>query len=137
MEPKPKNLFVSRKNVRVNLSLDLIQSKSTWNRSFGIKQSEVIQYVLTKKRRGRPPKSNIPSHCLQPSPNKRQSVKFSLRRKFFKKNQVEKTTSSAKSIIAQIRNSISFFDAELVKLLYVSQVRPHLEFAVFRLESIS
>ena len=45
-------------------------------------------------------------------------------------NQVEKVTSSAKSILAQIRNSFSYFDAELVKLLYVLQVRPHLEFAV-------
>ena len=45
-------------------------------------------------------------------------------------NQVEKATNSAKSIIAQIRNSFSYFDAELVKLLYILLVRPHLELAV-------
>ena len=42
-------------------------------------------------------------------------------------NQVEKT---AKAIIAQIMNSFSYSDSELVGLLYVSLVRPHLEFAV-------
>ena len=34
--------------------------------------------------------------------------------------QVEKATKAAKAIIAQIRNSFSYFDAGLVKLLYVS-----------------
>ena len=41
-------------------------------------------------------------------------------------NQVEKAVKSANSIIAQIKNSFT----ELVKLLYVSMVRPHLEYAV-------
>ena len=45
-------------------------------------------------------------------------------------NQVEKDINSAKSITAQISNSFSYFDAEIVKLLYVSLVRPHLEFEV-------
>ena len=45
-------------------------------------------------------------------------------------NQIDKATNNAKSIIAQIRNSFSYFDAELVRLLYVSLIRPHLEFAV-------
>ena len=45
-------------------------------------------------------------------------------------NQVEKATKAAKAIVAQMRNSFSYFDAELVRLLYVSLVRPHLEFAV-------
>ena len=45
-------------------------------------------------------------------------------------NQVEKATKAAKAIVAQLRNSFSYFDAELVRLLYVSLVRPHLEFAV-------
>jgi len=44
--------------------------------------------------------------------------------------QVDKATKAAKAIIAQIRNSFSYFDAELVRLLYVSLVRPHLEYAV-------
>ena len=44
--------------------------------------------------------------------------------------QVEKATKAAKAIIAQIKNSFRYFDAELVRLLYVSLVRPHLEFAV-------
>ena len=44
--------------------------------------------------------------------------------------QVEKATKAAKAIVAQIRNSFRYFDAELVRLLYVSLVRPHLEFAV-------
>ena len=43
--------------------------------------------------------------------------------------QVEKATKSAKAIIAQIRNSFRYLDEELVRLLYVSLVRPHLEFA--------
>ena len=38
--------------------------------------------------------------------------------------QVDKATKSAKAIIAQIKNSFGYFDAELVKLLYVSLVRP-------------
>ena len=45
-------------------------------------------------------------------------------------NQVEKATKAAKAVIAQIRNSFSYFYSELVRLLYVSLVRPHLEFAV-------
>ena len=45
-------------------------------------------------------------------------------------NQIDKAANNAKSIIAQIRNSFSYFDAELVRLLYVSLIRPHLEFAV-------
>jgi len=45
-------------------------------------------------------------------------------------NQVEKPTKAAEAIVAQIRNSFRYFDAELVRLLYVSLVRPHLEFAV-------
>jgi hypothetical protein len=44
--------------------------------------------------------------------------------------QVEKATKAAKAMIAQIKNSFRYFDAELVRLLYVSLVRPHLEFAV-------
>ena len=39
-------------------------------------------------------------------------------------------TKAANAIIAQINNSFRYFDAELVRLLYVSLVRPHLEFAV-------
>ena len=45
-------------------------------------------------------------------------------------NQTVKATKAAKSIIAQLRNSFKYFDAELVRLLYVSLVRPHLEYAV-------
>ena len=44
--------------------------------------------------------------------------------------QVEKASKAAKAIIAQIRNSFRYFDADLVRLLYVSLVSPHLEFAV-------
>jgi hypothetical protein len=45
--------------------------------------------------------------------------------------QVEKATKAAKTIIAQIRKSFSYFDADLVRLLlHVSLVRPHLEFAI-------
>jgi len=44
--------------------------------------------------------------------------------------QVEKATKSAKAIIAQLRNSFTYVDAELVRLLYVSLLRPHLEYAV-------
>ena len=45
-------------------------------------------------------------------------------------NQVDKATKAAKAIIAQKKNSFTYFDAELVRLLYVSLVRPHLEFTV-------
>ena len=34
------------------------------------------------------------------------------------------------AIISQIRNSFTFFECELVRLLYVSLIRPHLEYAV-------
>ena len=44
--------------------------------------------------------------------------------------QVEKATKAAKAIVAQIKNSFRYFDAELVRLLYVSLVRPHLELTV-------
>ena len=44
--------------------------------------------------------------------------------------QVEKASKAAKAIVAQIRNSFSYFDAQLVRLLYVSLIRPHLEFAI-------
>ena len=45
-------------------------------------------------------------------------------------NQIDKATNIAQSVIAQIRNSFSYLDAELVRLLYISLVRPHLEFPV-------
>ena len=44
--------------------------------------------------------------------------------------QVDKAVKTANIIIAQIRNSFSYLDTELVKMLYVALVRPHLEFAV-------
>ena len=44
--------------------------------------------------------------------------------------QVEKATKAAKAIVAQIRNSFSYFDAELVRTIYVSLIRPHLKFEV-------
>ena len=44
--------------------------------------------------------------------------------------QTVKATNAAKAIIAQLRNSFTYFDAELVRLLYVSLIRPHLEYAV-------
>ena len=45
-------------------------------------------------------------------------------------HQIEKAVQTAKAIISQIRNSFMYFDAELVRLLYVSLIRPHLEYAV-------
>ena len=45
-------------------------------------------------------------------------------------NQVNKAVKTANSVIAQIKNSFTYFDSSLVKLLYVSLVRPHLEYAV-------
>ena len=45
-------------------------------------------------------------------------------------NQTVKATNAAKSIIAQLRNSFTYFDAELVRLLYVSLSRPYLEYAI-------
>ena len=45
-------------------------------------------------------------------------------------DQTVKATNAAKAIIAQLRNSFTYFDAELVRLLYVSLIRPHLEYAV-------
>ena len=45
-------------------------------------------------------------------------------------NQVNKAAKTANSVIAQIKNSFTYFDSSLVKLLYVSLVRPHLEYAV-------
>ena len=45
-------------------------------------------------------------------------------------NQVNKAAKTANSVIAKIKNSFTYFDSSLVKLLYVSLVRPHLEYAV-------
>ena len=45
-------------------------------------------------------------------------------------SQTEKAVKAAKSIIAQLRNRFSYFDAELVRLLYVSLMRPHVEYTV-------
>ena len=42
-------------------------------------------------------------------------------------NQVNKAAKTANSIIAQIKNSFTYFDSSLVKLFYVSLVRPHLD----------
>ena len=44
-------------------------------------------------------------------------------------NQVDKAIKSANFVIEHIKNSFTFFDAELAKLLYLSLVRPHLEYA--------
>ena len=43
---------------------------------------------------------------------------------------MDKATKTANSVIAQIRNSFTYFDIETVKLLYTALVRPHLEFAI-------
>ena len=43
---------------------------------------------------------------------------------------MNKASKIANSVIAQIKNSFTYFDSSLVKLLYVSLVRPHLEYAV-------
>ena len=40
------------------------------------------------------------------------------------------TVKAPKAIIAQLRKSFKYFDAELIRLLYVSIVRPHLEYAL-------
>ena len=45
-------------------------------------------------------------------------------------HQVSKASNTANGILAQIRNSFSYLDTELVRLLYLALVRPHLEFAV-------
>ena len=45
-------------------------------------------------------------------------------------NQVDKAVRTANAVIAQIKNNFTYFDSDLVKLLYVSLVRPHLEYAV-------
>ena len=50
--------------------------------------------------------------------------------KWENQNQVNKAVKSGNSVIAQIKNSFTYFDSSLVKLLYVSLVRPHLEYAV-------
>ena len=43
---------------------------------------------------------------------------------------MNKAAKTANSVIAQIKNSFTYFDSSLVKLFYVSLVRPHLGFAV-------
>ena len=45
-------------------------------------------------------------------------------------NQTTKETNAAKAIISQLRNSLTYFDAELISLLYVSLIRPHLEYVI-------
>ena len=44
--------------------------------------------------------------------------------------QVDKAAKTANSVLAQIKNSFTYFEAETVILLYVALVRPHLEFAI-------
>ena len=44
--------------------------------------------------------------------------------------QADKATKTANSVLAQIKNSFTYFEAETVRLLYVALVRPHLEFAI-------
>ena len=50
--------------------------------------------------------------------------------KWENQNQVNKAVKSGNSVIAQIKNSFTYFDSSLVKLLYVSLVKPHLEYHV-------
>ena len=45
-------------------------------------------------------------------------------------HQREKAVQAAKARISQIRNSFTYFDCDLVRLLHVSLIRPHLEYAV-------
>ena len=45
-------------------------------------------------------------------------------------HQIEKAVQTVKAIISQIRNSFTHFKCELVRLLYVSLIRPHIEYAV-------
>ena len=45
-------------------------------------------------------------------------------------SQTEKATNVAKGIIVKLKNSFSYFDVDLGRLLYVSLIRPHLEYAV-------
>ena len=41
-------------------------------------------------------------------------------------SQIRKATRSAKAIIDKIKNSFSYFASELVRLLYISVIRPQL-----------
>ena len=42
-------------------------------------------------------------------------------------HQLEKAVQTAKAIISQIRNSFTYFECELVRLLYVSLISPSLD----------
>jgi hypothetical protein len=43
---------------------------------------------------------------------------------------VANATKNAYYVLSKIRNTFTYFDSELVKLLYTSLIRPHLEFAI-------
>ena len=118
--------------IRIQKDIDSMQSwAKTWQMSFNYDKCKVMHFG--KQNRECTYKMDLGQgkqfHLIEKSPVERDlglmvssDLKWS--------TQVEKATKSAKAIIAQIRNSFRYLDEELVRLLYVSLVRPHLEFAV-------
>ena len=52
-------------------------------------------------------------------------------------NQMDKAVNTATAIISQLRNSITYFNPELVRLLYVSLIILSMRFqSLFRFESL-
>jgi hypothetical protein len=118
--------------IRIQKDIDSMQSwAKTWQMSFNYDKCKVMHFE--KQNRECTYKMDLGQgeqfHLIEKSPVERDlglMVSSDLRWS----TQLEKATKSAKAIIAQIRNSFRYLDEELVRLLYVSLVRPHLEFAV-------
>ena len=117
---------------QIQADIDSLQLwAKTWQMSFNYDKCKVMHFGKNNKERqyvmdlGQ----ESPPHIIEKTLVERDlGIMISRDLKWI--HQTEKAVQAAKAIISQIRNSFTYFDAELVRLLYVSLIRPHLEYAV-------
>jgi len=118
--------------IDIQKDIDSMQNwAKTWQMSFNYDKCKVMHFGKKNRENKYTMKlgNGVESHEIEKSSVERDlGLMVSSDLKWV--TQVERATKAAKAIVAQIKNSFTYFDAELVRLLYVSLVRPHLEFAV-------
>ena len=117
---------------QIQADIDKLQNwAKTWQMSFNFDKCKVMHFGMNNVEREY--KMDLgwdtPPHIIEKTQVERDlGIMISNDLKWV--HQIEKAVQAAKAIISQIRNSFTYFDAELVRLLYVSLIRPHLEYAV-------
>ena len=117
---------------QVQIDINKLQQwAKTWQMSFNYDKCKVMHFGKKNKESVYTMNmgQNAPLHIIEKTMVER-DLGVMLSKDIKWANQTEKAVNAAKAIISQLRNSFTYFDPELVRLLYVSLIRPHLEYAV-------